>query len=512
MDAQLQPDNSRRIARNTLMLYVRMLFLLVISFYTTRVVLRALGQDDLGIYNVVGGVVAVFSVISGALSAAISRFLTFELGKKDSGRLSLIFSSSVTIQIVIAAIIIILAEPAGLWFINHKMHIDPVRIPAARWVLQFSIATFAINLISVPYNAAIIAHERMKAFAGIGIGEGIGKLAVAFAIAKCSSDRLILYAILMCVVAVLVRFAYRVFCRQNFEECRFKFKWDAGLFKQMFAFAGWNFIGVSSGVLRDHGGNILINLFSGTAVNAARGLAMQVSGAVQNFSTNFMTALNPQITKSYAAGEKDYVEKLLFKGAKFSFYLLLLLGLPVLMNTEYLLGLWLKEVPEHAVSFARLALVLAMCECLSKPLITAMLATGDIKLYQIIVGGLQLLNIPVSYVCLKLGCGPESVFWVAIIISQICLGARLILLKGMIGLPSLDYLKTVYLNVILVSALSASVPLQWQRFLPDGGIGCLCSCLICLVWTALVMFFVGLTPAERKTILLHLRRKKNTSE
>lgn len=512
MDAQTQASNTRLIARNTVLLYVRMLFLLLIGLYTSRVVLHALGETDAGIYNVVGGVVALFSVISGALSAAITRFLTFEMGKSgDNDKLAIIFSSSVTIQLFIALIIVILAEPVGIWYIANKMTIDPARIPAANWVLQFSILTFVIDLVSVPYNAAIIAHERMKGFAAIGIGEGLGKLAVALVIARCAGDRLILYAALMCVVAVGVRLAYGIYCRR-FPECRFRFCWDGALLKQMFSFAGWNFIGASSGVIKDQGATILINHFSGLGANAARWVALQLSGAVQNFSTNFMTALNPQITKFYAAGEKDYVEKLLFKGAKFSFYLLLLLGLPVLMNTEYLMGLWLKEVPEHAVSFARLALVLAMCECLSKPLITAMLATGDIKLYQIIVGGLQLLNIPVSYVCLKLGCGPESVFWVAIIISQICLGARLILLKGMIGLPSLDYLKTVYLNVILVSALSASIPLQWQRFLPDGGIGCLCSCLICLVWTALVMFFVGLTPAERKTILLHLRRKKNTAE
>ena len=500
MDAQLQPDNSRRIARNTLMLYVRMLFLLVISFYTTRVVLRALGQDDLGIYNVVGGVVAVFSVISGALSAAISRFLTFELGRKDSDRLSLIFSSSVTIQIVIAAIIIILAEPAGLWFINHKMHIDPARIPAARWVLQFSIATFAINLISVPYNAAIIAHERMKAFAGIGIGEGIGKLAVAFAIAKSSSDRLILYAILMCVVAVLVRYAYRFFCRKNFEECRFKFRWDAGLFKQMFAFAGWNFIGVSSGVLRDHGGNILINLFSGTAVNAARGLAMQVSGAVQNFSTNFMTALNPQITKSYARGDNDYTITLLLKGARMSFFLLLILGLPILANTGYLMGLWLGDVPEHAANFARLAILLSMSECLSNPLVTAMLATGDIKKYQIIVGGLQLLNLPISYICLKAGAAPESVLVVAIVLSQICLGARLVLLKDMIGLPVVRYIKEVWLKVLVIAALAALAPICLQSHLGSGAVQCIASCAICIVWTGFLILTLGMDKEERKIL------------
>lgn len=497
MDAQLHPDNGRRIARNTLILYVRMLFLLIVSFYTSRVVLHALGADDFGIYYVVGGVVALFSVISGALSAAISRFLTFELGRKGNDRLGLVFSSSVTIQIVIAIIVVALAEPAGIWYINNKMQLAAERIPAARWVLQFSIATFVINLISVPYNAAIIAHERMHAFASIGIGEGLCKLAVAFAIAWSSRDRLILYSILMCAVAILVRLAYGLFCRRNFEECRFRFKWDGKLFKQMFSFAGWNFIGVSSGVLRDHGGNVLINLFSGPAVNAARGVAMQVSGAIQNFSTNFMTALNPQITKSYARGEKEYTVSLLLKGAKLAFFLLLILGLPILMNTGYLMGLWLHEVPEHAVSFARLAILLAMSECLSTPLVTAMLATGDIRKYQIIVGGLQLMNLPLSYICLKAGAPPESVLIVAIILSQICLGARLVLLKGMIGLPVRRYLRDVWIKALGTGALSAAIPALIQNHLGTGLVQCLLSCAICLIWSGLLILFFGMGKEER---------------
>lgn len=381
--------NNKRIAKNTLLLYIRMLFLMAVNLYTSRVVLNVLGVEDFGIYNVVGGVVAMFSMLSGSLSAAITRFITYELGTGDRESLKRIFSSAVTIQIGLAVLIILLAEAIGVWFLNIKMNIPDARIVAANWVFQFSILTFAINLISVPYNASIIAHERMSAFAYISILEAIGKLAIAFLIVVSPMDKLIFYAILMCAVALIVRFAYGIYCKRNFEECTYHFIFDKDLLKRMFGFAGWNFIGATSAVLRDQGGNVVINLFCGPAVNAARGIAFQVNNAVSGFVTNFMTALNPQITKSYAAGDRDYMMTLIYQGARLSFYMLLLLSLPVLINTHYILELWLKTVPEHAVLFVQLVLVFAMSESISHPLITAMLATGKIRNYQLVVGGLQ---------------------------------------------------------------------------------------------------------------------------
>lgn len=427
-------ENNKRIAKNTLLLYFRMLFLMAVSLYTSRVVLNALGIEDFGIYNVVGGVVAMFSVLSGSLSAAISRFITYELGKGNQENLNKIFSSAVTIQLGLAGIIILLAETIGIWFLNVKMNIPEVRMEAANWVFQFSILTFAINLISVPYNASIIAHEKMSAFAYISILEAVGKLFIAYLITITPMDKLIFYAILMCVVALIVRFTYGNYCKRHFNECTYHFIWDKQLLKSMFSFAGWNFIGASSAVLRDQGGNVVINLFCGPAVNAARGIAFQVNNAVNQFVGNFMTALNPQITKSYAAGDRGYMMTLIFQGARLSFYMLLLLSLPILVNTHYILALWLKIVPEHAVLFVQLILIFALSESISQPLITAMLATGKIRNYQIIVGGLQMMNLPLSYILLRLGYFPEVVIVIAICISQCCLAARLILLRGMIGL------------------------------------------------------------------------------
>ena len=305
--------NNKRIAKNTLLLYFRMLFMMAVSLYTSRVVLNALGVEDFGIYNVVGGVVAMFSMLSGSLSAAITRFITYELGKGNQENLKKIFSSSVTIQIGLAILIIVVAEAIGVWFLNMKMNIPDVRITAANWVFQFSILTFAVNLISVPYNASIIAHERMSAFAYISILEAIGKLAIVFLIVISPMDKLIFYAILMCAVALIVRLAYGVYCKRHFEECTYHFIFDRDLLKHMFGFAGWNFIGATSAVLRDQGGNVVINLFCGPAANAARGIAFQVNNAISGFVTNFMTALNPQITKSYAAGDRKYMMTLIFQ-------------------------------------------------------------------------------------------------------------------------------------------------------------------------------------------------------
>lgn len=501
-------DNNKRIAKNTLLLYFRMLFMMVVSLYTSRVILNALGVEDFGIYNVVGGVVAMFTVISGSLSAAISRFITYELGKGDLSKLNKIFSASVTIQLLLSLIIVVLIESVGVWFLNAKMTIPEDRIAAANWVLQFSIITFVINLISVPYNAAIIAHERMSAFAYISILEAICKLAIAFLIMISPMDKLVFYAILMCIVSLIVRYTYGHYCKKHFTECTYHFHWDKDILKKMFGFAGWNFIGASSAVLRDQGGNIVINLFYGPSVNAARGIASQVNSAVMGFVTNFMTALNPQITKSYASGDREYMMTLVYQGARLSFYMLLLLSLPILVNTHYILVIWLKLVPEHAVLFVQLILIFAMSESISNPLITAMLATGKIRNYQIVVGGLQMLNLPISYICLQLGAMPESVLIVAIVISQCCLAARLYMLRGLIGLSSIMYLKKVYFNVVMVTVVSVILPSLLAHSMSESFISFVFLSLVAIASAASTEFFIGCNKKERAFIINKVRSVK----
>lgn len=493
-------ENNKRIAKNTLLLYCRMLFLMAVSLYTSRVILNALGVEDFGIYNVVGGIVAMFTVLSGSLSAAISRFITYELGKENQENLNKIFSSAVTIQLGLAIIIILLAETIGIWFLNIKLNIPEARMEAANWVFQFSILTFAINLVSVPYNASIIAHEKMSAFAYISILEAVGKLIIAYLIVISPIDKLIFYAILMCGVALVVRFTYGNYCKKHFSECTYHFIWDKQLLKQMFGFAGWNFIGAASAVLRDQGGNVIINLFCGPTVNAARAVAFQVNNAIHGFVSNFMTALNPQITKSYAAGDRDYMMKLIHQGARLSFYILLLLSLPVIINAHYILTLWLKIVPEHTTLFVQLVLIFAMSESISNPLITAMLATGNIRNYQIIVGGLQMMNLPISYVLLRYGCIPETVLIVAICISQCCLAARLYMLRGMIGISIREYISKVYVNVLSVTIISAILPCILFYYLSETFISFLVICVVSIICTFTVIYFIGCNQKERKFI------------
>lgn len=502
-------ENNKRIAKNTLLLYFRMLFMMAVSLYTSRVVLNALGVEDFGIYNVVGGVVAMFSMLSGSLSAAITRFITYELGTGNRENLKKIFSSAVTIQIGLAILIILLAEVVGVWFLNVKMNIPEARMAAANWVFQFSILTFAINLISVPYNASIIAHERMSAFAYISILEAVGKLAIAYLIMVSPMDRLVFYAILMCAVALIVRFAYGIYCKRHFEECTYRFIFDKDLLKRMFGFAGWNFIGATSSVLRDQGGNVVINLFCGPAANAARGIAFQVNNAISGFVTSFMTALNPQITKSYAAGDRDYMMTLIFQGARLSFYMLLLLSLPVLVNTHYILGLWLKIVPDHAVLFVQLVLVFAMSESISNPLITAMLATGRIRNYQLVVGGLQMMNLPISYILLRMGMFPETVIVVAIVISQCCLAARLVMLRGMIGLSVRKYMTKVYINVLVVTGIATIFPFLLFVNLEESFLNFVLLCFTSLICTGIAIYYVGCNKAERQFLLNKLHTIKN---
>ena len=507
--------NNKRIAKNTLLLYVRMLFTMLVSLYTSRVVLNTLGVEDFGIYNVVGGIVAMFSILSGSLSAAIQRFITFELGKEDRSKLKSIFSTAVTIQIFLALLIIVLAETIGLWFLNNRINVSVERMIAANWVFQFSIITFAINLISIPYNAIIIAHERMKVFAYIGVLDVFLKLLVVFLLVRSPMDKLVFYSLLLMLVALFIMVVYRYYCKRNFEDCNCKFVWDKLLLKEMISFSGWNFIGASSAVLRDQGVNIILNVFCGTVINAARGIAFQVSTTLQGFISNFMMALNPQITKSYASGEREYMMFLIFQGARFSFYMLFLLSLPIIIEAENILLIWLKNVPEHTVNFVRLILLFSMSESISTPLITAMLATGKIKKYQLIVGGLQMANFPISYLLLQEGLFPEITMIVAIAISQCCLIARLYLLRSMIGLSVRQYLKKVYLNTVLVGVLSALLPIWIYNQISNEvfrGILVFCSSVSC---TLVVVFYVGCNSKERIFILQRMavlkRKIKNDS-
>lgn len=494
-----QAENTKRIAKNTLMLYMRMLFGMLVSLYTSRMVLQALGVEDYGIYNVVGGVVAMFSMISNSLSSSVSRFLTFELGKGNMEGLKRVFSTSLSIQIVLAVIIVLLSETIGLWFLNTHMTIPVNRLYAANWVFHASVFTFVVSLLSVPFSASIVSHEKMSAFAYIGILDIILRLLTVLFIAYSGLvfDRLIVYALLLVVVVCIMQAIYWNYCTRHFDECKFRLSFDSGYWKEMSSFAGWNFIGGSASLLKDQGVNILLNLFIGPVINAARGIANTVNNVLASFASNFMTALKPQITKSYAAGDYDYMVSLVERGSRFSYYILLLFALPMLFETEFVLTLWLKHYPEHTVNFVRLILIVTMCDILSNTLIILKAATGNVRNYQIVVGGMLLMNFPLSYFCLKVDFPPESTLVVALLVSIFCLILRLLFLRKIPGFSMKRYLCKVCGNVLIVTFISMILPLLLYMQMSDGIVRFFLICVLTTLCSSAAIYFIGCSKSEQ---------------
>lgn len=493
-------ENNKRIAKNTAMLYLRMLFTMLVSLYTSRVVLNTLGVDDFGIYNVVGGVVTMFSFLNSAMSSGTQRFLSFELGKKDYEQLKRIFSMSINIHASIAIIIFILAETIGLWFLNTQLTIPDERMVAANWVYQFSILAFIVTIMSVPYNAAIISHERMSVFAYVSILEVTLKLVIVFILQWFGFDKLKLYAILVFLVSLIIRIIYGIYCKHNFKECNYYIFWDRKLYSTLMSYAGWNLWGNFASVTMNQGINILLNIFFGPVVNAARGIAYQVNGAVNSFVTNFQMAINPQIVKSYAANDKEYMHKLIYRGAKYSYYLLFLLSLPVLIETESILKWWLKIVPEYSVIFCRLVLINALIDCISGTLMTSAQASGKIKLYQSVVGGLLLCILPLSYLLLKLGYPAETTIYVNICISIVAIVFRLIIISPLVSLKKSMFFKEVIIKILSVTFLSIIAPYLCFTQIDDEIIRFLSVSITSAVSTITIIYLVGIEKDERLII------------
>lgn len=489
--------NNKRIAKNTLLLYIRTLFLLFVMLYSSRVVLNTLGVSDYGIYNVVGGIVAMFGFINASMSSATQRYITFALGKGDITRLKTVFSTALQIHFLIALIIVILGETIGFWFMYTQMQIPAERMNAAFWVLQCSIISTVIMIISVPYNADIIAHEKMSAFAYISILDAILRLAVVYLLLVFSSDKLILYAILLLVVQIFIRFCYSIYCNKHFEESKYHHVFDKSLFKEMTGFAGWSMFGNLSAVLFNQGLNMLLNVFFGPVVNAARAVAVQVQSAIQQFVGNFQMALNPQITKTYAKGEMNEMHKLMFRSAKFSFYLLFLLSLPVLFETNFILTLWLKTVPENSVTFLRIMICTSLIYTMANPMIIANQATGKVRKYQTVCGTILLMILPISYILLKLGCPAYSVFIVHFFVESITQIARMIMLRPLIGIRLRDYFVHVYSRVFIVVLLSVIIPFTIYENMNDTILRFFVICILSVSSVSIVTYTIGLTQNER---------------
>ena len=501
METDRNMKNGRRVARNAAMLYCRMFLLMFIGLFTSRVVLRELGVEDYGIWNAVGGVVTMFTFVTTAISSAISRYLAYELGRSDREKLRRVFSTGLMVQLLLCLVLAVLVETVGLWMVDAKMVIPEPRAGAARFVLHCSLGVLVLNMLSVPFNAAIIAHERMSAFAYISVGEALLKLLTAVLLGVSAFDKLETYALLMLAVALLVRVTYGIYCRRNFEECGARPKFDRPLFREMAGFAGWNFLGSGTNVLNVQGSNLLVNLFFGVAVNAARGVAAQVELVVKQFATNFLTALNPQITKSWAAGDREYCWSLVAKGAKFAYLAILLFLLPVVLEADMLLRLWLVDVPDGAVLFVRLTMLALLVDMTGNPLLTLQLATGKVRRYYLLTGLLSLLCLPAVWLAFRLGAGAEWAYVCLTAVYLAVLALRLEFARRDAGFPVGRFLREVMLRLIVLTALSSVLPLLVRVLMAEGALRLVLVCGLSWISVAVCAFGFVLTPGERVLLL-----------
>ena len=488
---------NKRIAKNTLVLYVRMLFTMGISLFTSRVILQTLGVEDYGISSVVGGVISMFTFINAAMVSSTQRYLNFELVRGDANQLRSVFSTSLQIHALIALAIIVLSETVGLWFLNEKLVIPEARMTAAMWVYQCSILSCAVSIMSTPYNAVIVAHEKMSAFAYISILDVSLKLLVVYLLVVLPFDKLIILAILNLLVQLFIRYIYTLYCHRHFPESYFQFRFNKTLFKEMFGFAGWSFWGNLAAILYTQGLNMMLNIFFGPIVNAARGIAVQVQSAVQQFVGGFQTALNPQITKNYASNNLPQMHSLMFRSARFSFLLLFFLSLPVLMETNFILTLWLKTVPDDAVIFTQIMICISLIYTTANPCIIANQATGKVKIYQMVVGGILLLILPISYVVLKLGAPAYSVFIVHFCIESLAQFSRMYMLRKLIHLPLWQYMKNIYLPIVSTVAIAIILPLVVRMQVAEGWLRFLAVGFTCVLSVGASSYFIGFTKQER---------------
>lgn len=492
--------NDKRIAKNTMILYFRLGITMLVALYTSRIVLSALGIEDYGIYNVVGGVIALFSFLNGALGAATSRFITFELGQNNLSRLVDIFRSSYTVHLLLAVIVVILAETLGLWFVNYKLVIPESRIFAANVIYQFTVLSCAITIIQVPLNAEIIAHEKMEFYAYIGLVDVFLRLLIAFILCQFVGNKLILYGTLLLGVTIILFICYYIYCKKKFVECKMSILLHKNILLGMLSYSGWSLLGSAAYVLKDQGVNMLLNIFFGPVINAARGIAYQVNTAISSFAQNFTLALNPQIIKSYATDDLERTKSLLFRGSKFSCYLMLFFSIPIFVETQYVLTVWLTTVPEYTVIFTRLVIINSILESFTYTIGTTVQATGRIKYYQILVGGILLLNLPVSYLLLNIGYPPYITLIVSIVFTLLSLLIRALVLNTLIHISVFVYLFKVVLMTLTIGSIGMLPSLVITLLMDEGFLRLLVVVSMSFLCIGISIWFLGLDLEEKKLI------------
>lgn len=513
-----EEGKNKTILKNTLLLYLRQFVILIVSLYTSRVVLNVLGVTDYGLYNVVGGVIVMFGFITNALGNATSRFIAFATGKGEEENSKETFGTLLTIYYVVALTILILGESVGLWFVYTHLVIPPERFMASIWVYHFSVLTAVMNVLYIPYNSLIIAYEKMSAFAYISLIDVLLKLIVVYLLTILPIDKLIIYACLIFLIQFANRVMYLVYCKKRFTESSAKPVYRPFLFRKILIFSGWTLNGNLAVVCYSQGLNILLNMFFGPAVNAARGIATQVQSVTLNFVSGFQTAVNPQITKSYAQNDYKRMYTLLHASCRFSYYLMFLYALPFMLKPICILKLWLNIVPDYTVPFLSLILVFTMLRTITNPINIAVQATGDIKKYQLIEGTMGLMILPIAYVSLKcFQTGPVSVFLVLAIMEFLTVFVRIYVGVIHINDSLTNYFKSVVIPIVRISLISGLLPWGVSYFTSDNLLGIMAVVMSMMIWTLPTMFFLGLSKQEKSLVLakisnLRLLNKKNEIE
>ena len=494
---------TKRIAKNTVLLYLRSLISLFISLYTSRLVLKGLGVDDYGVYGVVGSFVSMFSIVTGTLRNAISRFMNFAMGKGDKEEMSNTFALSLNIMVILAVIVVILTETFGLWFLHNKMNIPAGRETAAFWCFQFSVLSSVSNFLVISFAASIVAHEKLGTFAFIDIGEVVLKFLIALLItfSAGSVDKLILYAALLLIVTLSKQMFSRVYAMKHFEECRIRWYWDKKKFIEMFTYAGWGFVGKTSETFAGQGVNMVVNVVFGTAVNAARQLAGTVIHSVQIFVNNFTMAIWPQVAQSFASGDHGYMKELIFRGSKFCFFIMWMVFLPLILETEFVVGLWLGEYPAHTINFIRLALVSNIISTLEVVLGMGIKASGRIQCMQIASSVMGFLAFFAAYVLLHNGYAPESTYVVSVLIATSMVMIMLWLSKKQLNISATEYIKSVIFPALVVVAGSCIIPILMRTFLPFGWLRFMVVLLVSLGMSTVCILYLGCRPSERNMLV-----------
>ncbi len=497
------------LARNTLFLYIRQAVVLLVSLYTVRVVIQELGLEDYGVFNLIAGISTSFMVLSGAMAASSQRYFAFDLGRGDENGLRRTFSVFFLIFIFIGLASVIVSELAFFFLISPKLQIPLARISAAQTVFHLSLCTFFVSLVSTPYIALVIARERMGVFAALSLLEALLRLAVSFLIGASPFDKLVSFGVLTTAVAILYSGAFVGYCLLRFPESRFKFVWDGRLFKDIAEYASWNLFGTSVGVAKNQLTTLIFGIFCGPTVIAARSIATQVNSAISNFIQNFITAARPQIVKSYSSGDTDGMLNLLYLSTKASICLIFIFIFPMILEMPFLLRFWLGDLPGNAVLFARLLLVDAFIEGVSQPLMVVVQATGKIRLYQAVVGGLLLLNLPASYVALSLGAPEYCAYVIGIALSLIAFVVRLMLVSRIVGFSIAKYLRDGFLTAafacLIVSPIVIIVSLSTGGRLL-GALGVFISCILG-IGSATLLFVIS--SKDRKSLFHLINRDRN---